>query len=281
MALCVMAVVSGHACCGGVGEAEYLLLTAQESTEWFCPLCIQSNLSISNLSLLDMNTSSMLLQPQIDEVTTTLTDTKHPGVSKTGFQHAHNENRAKNWSAKDKNYYERHKVRILANRKQQYQENVEVERAASRLRAKVNYKQNPHAKKEAARVNCKQNPEAKKEAARVNYKQNPEAKKEAARVNYKQNPEAKKEAARVNCKQNPEAKKEAARVSYAKNPKIKIGHSKAYYAKNKKSICAKARNKYSLCEPKLDKIETYLQEMEANLLNNSKARLALIKVLKE
>ena len=81
-----------------------------------------------------MNTSSMLLQPQIDVVTTTLTDTKHPGVSKTGFQHAHNENRAKNRSAKDKNYYERHKVRILANRKQQYQENVDVKRAASCLR---------------------------------------------------------------------------------------------------------------------------------------------------
>ena len=123
-----------HARCGGVGEAEYLLLTAQESTEWFCPLFIQSNLSISNLSISDMNTSSMLLQPQIDEVTTTLTDTKHPGVSKTGFQYAHNENRAKNRSAKDKNYYERHKVRILANRKQQYQENVDVKRAASCLR---------------------------------------------------------------------------------------------------------------------------------------------------
>ena len=30
-----------------------------------------------------------------------------------------------------------------------------------------------------------------------------------------------------------------------------------------------------------NKIEIYLQEMNANLLNNSKARLALIKVLKE
>ena len=48
-----------------------------------------------------------------------------------------------------------------------------------------------------------------------------------------------------------------------------------------KHLCAKARNKYLLCEPKLDKIETYLQEIQANLLENSKARLALIKVLKE
>ena len=227
-----------HARCGDVGEAEYLLLTTQESTEWFCPLCIHSKLSISNLSLLDMNTSSMLLQPQIDVVTTTLTDTKHPGVSNTGFQHLDSENRAKNRSDKDKNYYERHKVRILANRKQQYQENVEVERAASSLRAKVNYKRNPEAKIEAARVaskvNYKRNPKAKKDAARVaskvNYKRNPEAKKDAARVaskvNYKRNPEAKKEAARVaskvNYKRNPEAKKDAARVAskvnYKKNP---------------------------------------------------------------
>ena len=40
-----------HARYGGVGEAEYLLLTAQESCEWFCPLCIRSKLTISSLSL--------------------------------------------------------------------------------------------------------------------------------------------------------------------------------------------------------------------------------------
>ena len=103
-----------HARCGGVGEAEYLLLNAQESCEWFCPLCIRSKLPISSLSLLDMNT---LLQPQIHEVSTTLTDAKHPGVSETSLQHSHSENCAKKRSAKDKNYYERHKVRILSNRK--------------------------------------------------------------------------------------------------------------------------------------------------------------------
>ena len=57
---------------------------------------------------------------------------------------------------------------------------------------------------------------------------------------------------------------------------MKIGHSKKCYAKNKQSICGKARGKYSLCKPKLAKIEMYLQEIEANLLENSKARLALI-----
>ena len=36
-----------HARCGGVEEAEYLLLTAQESCEWFCPLCTQSTASLS------------------------------------------------------------------------------------------------------------------------------------------------------------------------------------------------------------------------------------------
>ena len=77
----------------------------------------------------------------------------------------------------------------------------------------------------------------------------------------------------------------AARVSsktrYAKNPKLKIGHSKKYYAKNKQIISAKKRDKYSLCEPKLAKIEMYLQEIEANLLENSKTRLALTKALKK
>ena len=52
------------------------------------------------------------------------------------------------------------------------------------------------------------------------------------------------------------------------NLKIKIGHYNIYYSKNKGRICAKARNKYPLCEPKQEK---YLQEIQANLLENSKA----------
>ena len=249
-----------HACCGSVGEGEYLLLTADKKSQWFCPLCTQS-VATCSLNLSGINNSFVSLQPKIVEVNTIQTNAKHPGVSETSLQHSgsHSEDRAKKLSAKNKNYYERHKERILLKRKQRYQENT----AAARVASKVNYKRNPEGKKEAARVaskvNCKRNPEGKKEAARV-----------ASKVNYKRNPEAKKEAARV-----------ASKVSYAKNSKIKIGHYKAYYAKNKQSICAKARNKYSLCEPKLDKIETYLQEIQANLLENSKARLALMKVLKK
>ena len=218
-----------HARCGGVEEAEYVLLTAHQSSEWLCPSCVQSKLSISSLSLLDNTTSLMLLQPKIDD-----SDTEVPGVNKTNLQNSesHSEDRAKKRSAKNRKYYERHKARILANRKQKYSENAEVEKAASHVR----------------------------------YKAAPETQKAAARARYNA---------------DPKTQKAAALARYTKNPKIKIGHSKAHYAKNKNSICAKARNKYSLCEPKLDKIETYLQEMEANLLNNSKARLALIKVLKE
>ena len=55
-----------HAQCD-VGEAEYLLLTVQHS-EWFCPLCIQSKLLLYSSSLLDTNTLSMLLQPQMNRV---------------------------------------------------------------------------------------------------------------------------------------------------------------------------------------------------------------------
>ena len=38
-----------HACCGSVGEGEYLLLTADKKSQWFCPLCTQSVASL-NLS---------------------------------------------------------------------------------------------------------------------------------------------------------------------------------------------------------------------------------------
>ena len=71
-----------HAHCGGVEEAEYLLLTAEQSSEWLCPSCVQSKLSIASLSLLGINTSLMLLQPKIDE-----SDTEFSGVSKTNLQH--------------------------------------------------------------------------------------------------------------------------------------------------------------------------------------------------
>ena len=97
-------------------------------------------------------------------------------------------------------------------------------------------------------MNLKKKTEGKKEAARV-----------ASKVNYKKKPEGKKEAARV-----------ASKVSYAKNSKIKIGHSKAYYARNKQSISAKRRDRYSLCETKQGKIEMYLQDVQANLLDQSR-----------
>ena len=158
-----------------------------------------------------------------------------PDASETTLQHSHSENCAKKQSAKHKNYYERHKVRILSNRKQQYQKNVDVERAASCVRAKVNYKRKPQAKKDPARV-----------ASKVKYARTPEPKKDAAHV--------------------------VSKLKYAKNPKVKIRHSKKYYANNKQSICAK-RDKYSLCKPKLAKIEMYLQEIEANLNKELEKRI--------
>ena len=81
-------------------------------------------------------------------------------MSKTSLQHSgsHSEDSAKKRSAKDRKYYERHKARILANRKQKYKENAEVEKAVSRLQynadpeqqkttacawSKVKYRANP------------------------------------------------------------------------------------------------------------------------------------------
>ena len=101
-----------HAQCGSVGEAEYLLLTADEKSQWFCPLCTQS---VASLNLSGINNSFVSLQPKIVEVNTIQTNAKHPGVSETSLQNSgsHSEDRTKKRSAKNKNYYERHKARIL------------------------------------------------------------------------------------------------------------------------------------------------------------------------
>ena len=74
---------------------------------------------------------------------------------------------AKKRSAKDGKYYEKHKARILANRKQKYKENAEVEKAASHLR----YDADPQPQKTAAHAWSKAkysaNPEPQKTAARA------------------------------------------------------------------------------------------------------------------
>ena len=90
----------------------------------------------------------MLPQPKIDE-----SDTEFPGVSKTNLQHSelHSEDRAKKQSAKNR---KRHKARILANWKQKYSENAEVEKAASRSR----YNADPETQNAAARVSYAKNP---------------------------------------------------------------------------------------------------------------------------
>ena len=115
-----------HARCGGVKEAEYLLLTAQENCEWFCPSCVQSKYLTSSLSLMGINTSSMLLHSKLDEVSSTLNDTELSGVSKTSLQYSgsHSEDGAKKQSAKDRKYYEKHKARTLANRKRNIRETL-------------------------------------------------------------------------------------------------------------------------------------------------------------
>ena len=58
------------------------------------------------------------------------------------------EDGAKKRRAKNRKYYEKHKARILANRKQKYKENAVVEKAASRLQ----YDANLETQKRAART---------------------------------------------------------------------------------------------------------------------------------
>ena len=89
------------------------------------------------------------LQPKIVEVNTIQTNAKHPGVSKRSLQHSgpHSEDRAKKRSTRNKNHYERHNERILLKRKQRYQENTEVVKAAARVASKVNYKKKTRLRK--------------------------------------------------------------------------------------------------------------------------------------
>ena len=260
-----------HARCGGVEVAEYLLLTAQESCEWFCPSCVRSKLSIASLSLLGINNSSILLHSKVDEVSSALNDTELSGVDKTSLQHSesHSEDGAKKRSAKDRKYYEKHKARILANRKQKYKENAEVEKAASRLR----YYTDPQPQKTAARAWSKAkysaNPEPQKTAARTwskaKYSANPEPQKTAARTwskaKYSANPEPQKTAARAWSKAkysaNPEPQKTAARTwskaKYSANPEPQKtaarAWSKAKYSANpepqKTAARAWSKAKYS------------------------------------
>ena len=127
---------------------------------------------ISGLSIFDTNTSSMLLQPQIVEVNTIQTNAKHPGVSETNLQHSGSDSKdcAKKWSARNKKYYERNRARILSKRKQRYQENAEVVKAAARVASKVSYARNPEPKKCAAR------------ASKLNYARNHQPKTDTARA---------------------------------------------------------------------------------------------------
>ena len=173
MALCAMAVVSGH----------MLVVVVWKRLNTCCLLLrkvvngsvhsARNQLSISSLSISGINNSLMSLQPIIDEPNTIQTDAKHPDVSETSLHHSgsHSEDRAKKRSTKNRNYYERHKTRILLKRKQRYQENAEGVKTVSRAVSKVNYARNPQPKKDAARA-----------ASKVNYTRNPQPKKDAARA---------------------------------------------------------------------------------------------------
>ena len=123
----------------------------------------------------------MLLQSKIDEVNSTLSDIKLPGVSDTSLQHSesHSEDGTKKRSAKNRKYYETHKARTLANQKQKYKENAEVEKAASRLRCDANPETQKAAAHASSKAKYRANPETQKAAAHVRYAKNPKLKLDA------------------------------------------------------------------------------------------------------
>ena len=86
MALCVMAVVSGHMLVVAVWKRlNTCCLLLRRVVNGFCLLCTQS---VARLILLGINNSLISLQPIIDDANTIQTDAKHPDVSETGLQHS-------------------------------------------------------------------------------------------------------------------------------------------------------------------------------------------------
>ena len=56
---------------------------------------------------------------------------------------------------------------------------------------------------------------------------------------------------------------------------------KKYYAKHREGICASRRGRYVLAEPKPAAKEFYVKEMQRHLLNDSGARIQLMKAFKK
>ena len=97
--ICAIAVVSGHTLVVAVWERLNTCCLLLMSCEWFCPSCVQSKLQIASIA-----TSPMLLQPKIDEVSSTLSDTELSCVSKRILQHSgsHSDDHARKRSFKKK-----------------------------------------------------------------------------------------------------------------------------------------------------------------------------------
>ena len=72
-------------------------------------------------------------------------------------------------------------------------------------------------------------------------------------------------------------KKVAARRYYARIATAKLKWYKKYYANHREGICASRRGRYVLAEPKPAAEEFYVKEMQRHLLNDSGARIQLMK----
>ena len=144
-----------HAHCAHVGEAEYLLLAADEDCKWFCPLCLQSDICTSK-SCLSAGCTKSLVQKS-DEVGTngakssvvvfSVSDDGEADVPKQQYGKLS----AKKQRTKNENYYEQNKLRIKSNRKQRYYANPQVQKCAS----KASYHTNPEPKKGLPKPNIK------------------------------------------------------------------------------------------------------------------------------
>ena len=209
-----------HAQCGNVGEVEYQLLTSQEGSEWFCPLCKQSELACVDLPL---PTDEWKLQ----------------GIHKlAAYRHrtvSSNLSTPRKKRGQNKKYYIKNIKELKTKAKASYSADPEKKKAAST----ASYRADPEIKKAAFTASYRADPEIKKAASKASYRADPEKKKAASKAaskaSYRADPEKKKAASKAVSKASyradPEKKKAASKAtskaSYRADPEKKKAASKA------------------------------------------------------
>ena len=161
-----------------------------------------------------------------------------------------------------------------------YSADPDKKKAVSRAASRAKYRVDPGKKKAASRAAYSVDPGKKKAASRAAYSVKPGTKKASSRVAYRVDPSKKKAASRAKYRADPDKKKAAARMIYVKTARAKVKWYKNYYAKYRGRICASRRGRYVLAEPKPAAKEFYIKEIQQLLLKDNEARIQLMQAYK-